>query len=455
MENPLLGQEPLPQFLKIRPEHVEPAVRELLLAEPRAHRGSSPRCSSRPSPRVVEPMEELQHRISRTWSPVSHLNAVLNSDALRAGYNACLPLLSAYQTDLAQSEPLFRAYRTVARAARAQRSAPVQRAAARAPRARLPPCRAWGCRRAQGALQDRDARADAAAGEVRGERARCHQRLEQHVTATAQLAGLNEMLIEQARAPRRRARPARLGAEPRSADLRRGGHGCGVASRCGAPSTRPGPRAPRTRARTPAAGTTRAVMEEILQAPPRGGAPAGFPQLRRVRARHAHGAQRRGGAEVPARARPAPRARPRRRSSPNSRPSPAASSPPGTSASTPSGCSASASRSRRRSCAPTSRCRACSPACSRSPSGSSACASASAHGAPVWHPDARLFDIETAARRAGGQLLPRRLRAPQQAQRRLDGRVRRPQAPRQRARRCRWPTWCAISCRPASSARRC
>ena len=63
---------------------------------------------------VVEPMEELQHRISRTWSPVSHLNAVLNSEALRAGYNACLPLLSAYQTDLAQSEPLFRAYRTVA-----------------------------------------------------------------------------------------------------------------------------------------------------------------------------------------------------------------------------------------------------------------------------------------------------------------------------------------------------
>ena len=92
---------------------------------------SSPRCAScsRPTARasasspasrsptfasVVEPLEELHHRISRTWSPVSHLNAVLNSDALRAGYNACLPLLSAYQTDLAQSEPLYRAYRTIA-----------------------------------------------------------------------------------------------------------------------------------------------------------------------------------------------------------------------------------------------------------------------------------------------------------------------------------------------------
>ena len=58
---------------------------------------------------------------------MSHLNAVLNSEALRAGYNACLPLLSAYQTDLAQSEPLYRAYRTIAeqeaRSARA-RAAP-------------------------------------------------------------------------------------------------------------------------------------------------------------------------------------------------------------------------------------------------------------------------------------------------------------------------------------------
>src|ERR1700736_40808 len=113
MENPLLGQEPLPQFLQIRPEHVEPAVREVL-TETRARIED---LASLPLPTfatLVEPLQELQHRVSRTWSPVSHLNAVLNSDALRTGYNACPPLLSAYQTDLAQSEPLFRAYHTIA-----------------------------------------------------------------------------------------------------------------------------------------------------------------------------------------------------------------------------------------------------------------------------------------------------------------------------------------------------
>src|SRR4030088_3120533 len=113
MANPLLGEQPLPQFLQIRPEHVEPAVREVL-TENRARIEELASLSIPTFATLIEPLEELQHRVSRTWSPVSHLNAVLNSAALRSGYNACLPLLSAYQTDLAQSEPLLPAYRTIA-----------------------------------------------------------------------------------------------------------------------------------------------------------------------------------------------------------------------------------------------------------------------------------------------------------------------------------------------------
>jgi oligopeptidase A len=125
MENPLLGHEPLPPFALIRPEHVEPGVRELL-ERSRARIGQLESLGKPTFATVIEPLEELQHQVSRTWSPVSHLNAVLNSDALRAGYNACLPLLSAYQTDLAQSESLYRAYRTIAEEEGAA-LAPVQR----------------------------------------------------------------------------------------------------------------------------------------------------------------------------------------------------------------------------------------------------------------------------------------------------------------------------------------
>jgi oligopeptidase A len=113
MDNPLLGHDPLPPFARIRPEHVEPGVRELLQRS-RARIDELAGLDNPTFATVIEPLEELQHRVTRTWSPVSHLNAVLNSDALRTSYNACLPLLSAYQTDLAQSETLYRAYRTIA-----------------------------------------------------------------------------------------------------------------------------------------------------------------------------------------------------------------------------------------------------------------------------------------------------------------------------------------------------
>jgi oligopeptidase A len=198
MENPLLGQEPLPQFLKIRPEHVEPAVRELLTE----HRARIEELATHPEPTfasVVEPMEELHHRTSRTWSPVSHLNAVLNSDALRAGYNACLPLLSAYQTDLAQSEPLFRAYRTVAEQ-QGEQLAPAQRQLLEH---RVRDFRLAGV----GLPAERKERFKTAMLVLTQLQAKFEENVLDatnnwtwHVTDAAQLRGLNEMLIEQARA---------------------------------------------------------------------------------------------------------------------------------------------------------------------------------------------------------------------------------------------------------------
>ena len=198
MENPLLGQEPLPQFLKIRPEHVEPAVRELL-SEHRARIEELATVSEPTFASVVEPLEELHHRTSRTWSPVSHLNAVLNSDALRAGYNACLPLLSAYHTDLAQSEPLFRAYRRVAEQQGAH-LAPVQRQLLEH---RVRDFRLAGV----GLPAERKERFKTAMLELTQLQAKFEENVLDatnnwcwHLTDAAQLRGLNEMLIEQARA---------------------------------------------------------------------------------------------------------------------------------------------------------------------------------------------------------------------------------------------------------------
>ncbi|HEV8017635.1 MAG TPA: M3 family metallopeptidase [Steroidobacteraceae bacterium] len=197
MDNPLLAQDPLPAFPAIRPEHVEPAVRALLSAN-RARIGELASLERPTFATVIEPLEELHHRISRTWSPVSHLNAVLNSESLRAGYNVCLPLLSAYQTDLAQSEPLYRAYRTIAEQEGAA-LAPVERALIehavrdfRLAGVGLPAQRKESFKTAMLELAQLQAKFEENVLDATNNWSR-------PVSDAAELRGLNDMLIEQAR----------------------------------------------------------------------------------------------------------------------------------------------------------------------------------------------------------------------------------------------------------------
>lgn len=112
MNNTLLAEEPLPPFPRIQPEDIEPGINALLT---RARTPVDDIAARQPPTfaTVVEPLEELQHRVARCCSPVRHLNAVLDSEALRNAYNACLPLLSAYRTDLEQNQALYLAYRAI------------------------------------------------------------------------------------------------------------------------------------------------------------------------------------------------------------------------------------------------------------------------------------------------------------------------------------------------------
>ena len=113
MNNPLLDLAGLPAFSAIRPAHVEPAVRAII-DESRA-RVEEILAAAQP-PRwdtLVIPLEALEQRLARAWAPVGHLNAVQNTEALRQAYNACLPLLSDYSSELGQHEGLFRAFEQV------------------------------------------------------------------------------------------------------------------------------------------------------------------------------------------------------------------------------------------------------------------------------------------------------------------------------------------------------
>ncbi|MBK1704184.1 M3 family metallopeptidase [Halochromatium glycolicum] len=113
MDNPLLDAPPLPAFSRIRPEHVEPAI-DRLIADGRALVAALTENADQVTwENFVEPLEAEDDRLSRAWSPVSHLNSVMNSDELRAAYNACLPKLSDYATEVGQNPDLYRAYQRV------------------------------------------------------------------------------------------------------------------------------------------------------------------------------------------------------------------------------------------------------------------------------------------------------------------------------------------------------
>jgi oligopeptidase A len=111
--NPLLNQTDLPHFSQIKPEHVEPAIDELLTNARKVVADCLKKNEIYTWENLIEPIETAEDRLNKTWSPVSHLNSVMNNDELRDAYNACLPKLSDYATEMGQNEKLFHAYKSI------------------------------------------------------------------------------------------------------------------------------------------------------------------------------------------------------------------------------------------------------------------------------------------------------------------------------------------------------
>ncbi len=114
MSNPLLDTSGLPRFSEIRPQHALPALEELIAA----HRQKLAALLDDPKARdfasLITPLEEMSHELGRAWSPISHLQAVLDDPEWRDAYNATLPLMTEHGTELSQNKNLQEAYQQVA-----------------------------------------------------------------------------------------------------------------------------------------------------------------------------------------------------------------------------------------------------------------------------------------------------------------------------------------------------
>lgn len=104
---------PLPVFSNIKPEEIESKL-DQKLAENRQRISELLQVIQQPDASFLNAMEQWDDELDQLWSPISHLHGVKNSSELREAYNACLPKLTEYATEMGQNKHLYNAYQTLA-----------------------------------------------------------------------------------------------------------------------------------------------------------------------------------------------------------------------------------------------------------------------------------------------------------------------------------------------------
>jgi oligopeptidase A len=113
VSNPLLHFAGLPKFNEIKPEHVSPALDELLGAGKQTIEALASSSDAPTWQNFALKLEDMDEKISRAWSQVGHMNSVVNSPELREAYNDNLAKLTDFYSDIAQDERLYAKYRAI------------------------------------------------------------------------------------------------------------------------------------------------------------------------------------------------------------------------------------------------------------------------------------------------------------------------------------------------------
>jgi oligopeptidase A len=111
--NPLLDFSSLPRFDAIQPEHVAPAITELLsryqaLIDELIARPEAPTWDG-----FAAPITDMGEQLGRAWGVVGHLHGVNDVPAWREAYNASLPEITRFYSSLGQNLALFAKYRAL------------------------------------------------------------------------------------------------------------------------------------------------------------------------------------------------------------------------------------------------------------------------------------------------------------------------------------------------------
>ena len=111
--NPLLDFSDLPQFASITPAHVAPAIDELLAKAKAALEAVTAPSFAADWTAMSATIDVANEELGRAWGVVGHLNAVADTPELRAAYNAALPRVTEFFTQLGSDERLFAKYKAM------------------------------------------------------------------------------------------------------------------------------------------------------------------------------------------------------------------------------------------------------------------------------------------------------------------------------------------------------
>jgi len=63
--------------------------------------------------KILKPLQDLDEELGLFFTPLSHLNSVMNSEETQKAYEASLPLLSRFSSEMAQNVPLFKKIKAI------------------------------------------------------------------------------------------------------------------------------------------------------------------------------------------------------------------------------------------------------------------------------------------------------------------------------------------------------
>jgi oligopeptidase A len=113
MTNPLLDFSGLPRFDQVQPAHIAPAIDQLLSESEAALKTVTAPDFPAQWNEIAKVLDVTTEKLGRAWGMVGHLNSVADTPELRAAYNAEMPKVTAFWTQLGADEALYAKYKAI------------------------------------------------------------------------------------------------------------------------------------------------------------------------------------------------------------------------------------------------------------------------------------------------------------------------------------------------------